>query len=424
MDVIIGVDPSTLGYNQICCMDARELTVLAEMKVDGHEETITEIANWIKKRRKTHRVKDFVLGIEFQRNILDLAVERLKIPVYNIPATMLRKFIEATRMGRTKTDRLDATMVCKYLALYGQTMQPYQPASPLRAKARMVAAQLTAIREDQTHAMQVFWSQMHLFSPLLRRLLKGKVRCKWFRDLIQGPFAKKGFMRMSVAEFTALCKSYTLKDKGVLEKVLKELKRLHQDDLIAAILQDAVAKMAFLNAQYVAWRKQAEQICQCWEGYPYLMSMPAMTPLTMVRLLAEFGEDWRAFKVDQLCAYAGVAPEVASSGTPPRERLKSMTRQEQARHKPKVYMRRACNRDLRTTLCLYAICTVRKGWAKEQYRRCIEMNQKHWTAVRKLSLQWLRIMYALVTKKEMYDEEKRERTREMWHAEERRRQVS
>jgi hypothetical protein len=422
MSVIIGIDPSTLGYNQICFMDG-DLKVLFETKVEGHQETIAAIAEWIKKRRKSHKEKDFKLGIEFQRNILELAVKELNIPVFSVNATQLKKFIESTKMTRTKTDRLDAAMVCKYLAMHGLALKPYEPVSALRADARAIGTKLTNIRQKRTLGWQVFWSQMNQFAPRLRHLMKDKVRCKWFLDLILGPFAKKGFQRMQVDELASVCKSYTLKDKRVLGELLKELKLLHQNDLRAAYMVDAAKEMALINEQDKAWRKRAEQVCQCWEAYPYLMSVPAMTALTMVRLLAEFGEDWHIYSVSQLCAFAGVAPEVASSGTPPRERWKSMTRQEQARYKPKVYMRRACNRELRTVLCLHAICTVRNGWAKEQYRKSIALNQKHWTVLRKLSLQWLRIMYALVTKKEMYDEEKRERMRRTWHEEEQRRKA-
>lgn len=266
MSVIIGIEPSKLGYNQICFMDG-DLKVLDETQVKGHQETIAAIAEWIKKRRKSHKEKDFKLGIQFRRNILELAVKELNIPVFSIKANQLKKFIISTKM--TKTARPDAATVCKYLAIHGLTLQAYEPVSPHWEATQLIADQLSNIRRKRTLAWQMFENHMHEFTPQLRHLLKDKMRSQWFLDLIKGPFAKKGFQQMQIDELASLCKSDTVEDKQLLEALLKELKLLQQNDILATLLADSAAEMALINAQDKAWRARAEQVSQVG-GVPLL----------------------------------------------------------------------------------------------------------------------------------------------------------
>ncbi len=71
----------------------------------------------------------------------------------------------------------------------------------------------------------------------------------------------------------------------------------------------------------------------------------------------------------------------------------------------KVIMRRACNKVARNILWNLAFCTLSHStWARQYYDQQRKRGKRHSVAIRALSNKWLKILFAIWTRRESYDE--------------------
>ena len=82
MKIIIGVDPSTLGYHEICTINAETLETLDSVKKKGNQATIATIQDLTARYHDIYDDLTLVVGIEYQNNLLRDTAQALEYPVY------------------------------------------------------------------------------------------------------------------------------------------------------------------------------------------------------------------------------------------------------------------------------------------------------------------------------------------------------
>ena len=122
------------------------------------------------------------------------------------------------------------------------------------------------------------------------------------------------------------------------------------------------------------------------EDHELFQSLPGAGARLAPRMLAEIGDDRsRYLSAMSLQALAGTSPVLFQSGM-----------------YSKAHRRLGCIKPLRNALQQFAFQSLREPWAKAYYQRKRAEGKSHTVAVRALANVWVRIVFAVWTKKEAY----------------------
>jgi len=172
---------------------------------------------------------------------------------------------------------------------------------------------------------------------------------------------------------------------------------LHQPQLTAnavtirtksRLMLALVAQLLPLVEQVAEYDKEIERLFLSHEDNEVFSSLPRAGQRLAPRLLAEIGDErTRYADAASLQALAGTSPVLFQSG-----------------NYAKAHRRLGCIKPLRNALHQFAWqSTQQEGWARDYYQRKRAEGKSHTVAVRALSNVWARIIFAMLTKHEMYD---------------------
>jgi hypothetical protein len=151
-----------------------------------------------------------------------------------------------------------------------------------------------------------------------------------------------------------------------------------------------IKQLRILTAQLEEYRRRIEELFADHPDSGLFGSLPGAGPKIAPRLLSEIGSD-RALYEDAsgLQCVAGTAPVSFQSG-----KIR------------KAQMRRACNRNLRHTMHLFAYTSVEQcTWARSYYDALREKGKSHAQALRCLGQRWLKIIWKMWQSKTPYNAE-------------------
>jgi transposase len=142
-----------------------------------------------------------------------------------------------------------------------------------------------------------------------------------------------------------------------------------------------------LIRQIASYDEEIERLFLTSEDHDLFCTLPGAGGRLAPRLLAEIGDDRsRYLSATSLQALAGTSPVLFQSGM-----------------YAKAHRRLGCIKPLRNALHQFAFHSTRsESWAKEYYQRKRAEGKSHTVAVRALANIWVRILFAVWTKKESY----------------------
>jgi transposase len=152
-----------------------------------------------------------------------------------------------------------------------------------------------------------------------------------------------------------------------------------------------VAQLALLHQQLLDYDRAIGELFHQHADSALFASLPGAGRRLAPRLFAEWGEDRSRFSsAAQLQALAGTAPVVVQSGASRR-----------------VRQRTGCVKPLRAALYQLARESLLfEGWAGAYYRRKRQEGKTYAMAVRALSNQWVRLLYAMWSRGEVYQRDR------------------
>jgi hypothetical protein len=172
---------------------------------------------------------------------------------------------------------------------------------------------------------------------------------------------------------------------------------LHQPQLTANVITTRtksrlmlalVAQLLPLVEQVAAYDKEIERLFLMHEDNEVFSSLPRAGKRLAPRLLAEIGDERTRYgNAASLQALAGTSPVLFQSG-----------------NYAKAHRRLGCIKPLRNALHQFAWqSTQQEGWARDYYQRKRADGKSHTVAIRALANVWARIIFAMLTKHELYD---------------------
>jgi len=148
------------------------------------------------------------------------------------------------------------------------------------------------------------------------------------------------------------------------------------------------AQLRVLLPEIAAYDDEITRLFRLHSDSRAFASLPRAGQRLAPRLLAEWG--------DERGRYTGAASVQALAGTSPVPF--------QSGNFAKAHRRYACNKPLRNALQQFAWqSTQKEAWALAYYQRKRREGKSHSMAVRALANQWVRLIYAVWSKRETYD---------------------
>jgi len=149
-------------------------------------------------------------------------------------------------------------------------------------------------------------------------------------------------------------------------------------------------QLGTVQRQLNEYRERITQLFQEHPDHEFFGSLPGAGGTLAPRLLSECGQDRQRFEDHEaLQCYAGTAPVSFQSG-----------------QLHVVRFRRACNRDLRAAVHLWADCSRKTcTWAQVYYEHKRQQGKSHACAIRCLGQRWLKILWKLWQTRQPYDEQ-------------------
>lgn len=316
--------------------------------------------------------------------------------VYPINPKSVDRYRDRLRTARPKTDQLDAWLLADILRTDRELHRPLLPDSELVRELR----ELTRGREDLVQE-----------GVRLTNQLKACLKAYWPEALtILGDLDRPWMLAFLLRYPTHAdaCKASV----PVLTAFLKEQRHPHwqekAQELYLALRQPHVAVPPFLvrsrsrqalhlvrqlqtvQADLKAYDKEIGRLLKEHPDGQLFLSLPGAGPNLAARLLAEIGDNRdRYATANSLQCEAGTAPVTKKSG-----KLLSA-----------VVFRRACKKQLRHALHLFALSSLRQsGWAHQLYASQRAKGKRNPEALRVVAHKWLKIIFAMRRSGTLYDE--------------------
>lgn len=318
--------------------------------------------------------------------------------VYPINPKSVDRYRDRLKTARVKSDRLDAWLNADILRTDRHLHRPLQPDSEQVRELR----ELTRGREDLVQE-----------GTRLVNQLKVCLKAYWPESISLFADLKTQWVLAFLAKYSTL-EIARKASVAALQAFLKEQRhpqwRQLGEDLHTALRAPHIAAPPFLTRtrsrqalhlvrqlqtltqDLKAYDKEIERLLREHPDGQLYLSLPGAGPTLAARLLAEIGDDrGRYATANSLQCEAGTAPVTQISGKTLRV----------------VKFRRACKKQLRHALHLFAGCSLpRSDWAHDLYHEQRKQGKRHAEALRVVAHKWLKIIFAMRTTRTLYDEQR------------------
>lgn len=322
-------------------------------------------------------------------------------PVYPVnPRTVERR----RAPSGAKTDTIDAYLLAKTGRADFQDLRRLNPDSEQIQELKTLTRDQDALIQMQTRLVNQLTACLKAYYPVALELF-GKLQQPSTIHFLRTYPTPQQAMSASVEQLAATLKQ--ARYPGASPAAQQIALRLHQPHLIAnevttrtksRLMLALLAQLEPLMHQIADYDKEIERLFLMHEDLELFQALPGAGKRLAPRLLAEIGDDrTRYAAASSLQALAGTSPVLFQSGT-----------------YCKAHRRLGCMKPLRNALQQFAWQSCRlEPWAKEYYQRKRAEGKSHTVAVRALANVWVRILFALWTKREGYQRATFEQARQL-----------
>jgi transposase len=329
--------------------------------------------------------------IETTHGVLITALLEQGLSVYPVnPKTV----DQGRKPSGAKTDAIDAFILARVGRSDLPELRRLQPDPPLIEELKTLTRDQDALIHTQTRLTNQLIACLKAYYP---------VALTWFDRVAQGitlTFLEafptpSAFQAAALAEFAAILKVRRYpKAEQKAQQLWEQAQapQLHARSPIAHAktrsMLALVAQLRLVMDQVAAFDTAIAQVFATHGDRVMFASLPGVGKRIAPRLLAEWGEDRLRYPTAaSVQALAGTSPVISQSGT----------------HRS-TRMRTSCSKPLRNVLYQLARESIqREAWAKTYYERKRQEGKTFTMAVRALANQWVRILFAVWKKREVYD---------------------
>ena len=297
------------------------------------------------------------------------------------------------RASGAKTDQIDAYLLAKHGRAEFADLRRLEPDNPIVAELKALTRDQDSLIRSRTRLVNQLTACLKAYYPVALHLFS-KLQQRSTLLFLQTYPTPEAAMAASPQQIAAVLKQ--AKHPKAEQSAAKIVQRLHQPHLRAdaittrskaRLLQALINQLLPLLEEIASYDKEIERLFLMHEDNEVFRSLPRAGKRLAPRLLAEIGDDRNRYAhTASLQALAGTSPVPYESGS-----------------YSKPHRRYACIKPLRNALHQFAWqSTQSKAWAQDYYRRKRQEGKSHSEAVRALANLWVRIIFAMWTKKEKY----------------------
>ncbi len=292
-----------------------------------------------------------------------------------------------------KTDAIDAYLLAKTGRADFADLRRLNPDSELIQELKELTRDQDALVQMQTRLLNQLTACLKAFYPVALTLFSKLNQPTTLAFLRLAPTPQQaGLLRVEDVE--ALLKEHRYPGAAAAaSRIVAQLKQpALQANLVTTrtksrLMLAILDQLEPLVKQIAAYDEEIARLFFQHEDHERFLALPGAGVRLAPRLLAEIGDDRSRYPSAQsLQALAGTSPVLYQSGT-----------------YAKAHRRLGCIKPLRNALQQFAFHSTRsERWAKQYYQRKRAEGKSHTVAVRALANVWVRILFAIWSKKEHY----------------------
>lgn len=393
--LIIGIDWAD-KVHAVCVLDPDRSHKPVFEQLEQHP---TAIAEWAAGLRQKYPQHELWICLEQSRGALVYALLATgHFTLYPINPKQLARFREAIHPTGRKSDPDDAELLARFLSQHHDKLRPARPDS----EQTRLLAQLTELRrklvEERKRLTLQLTGALKQYFPLLLELFGNKLDQPLVTRLLSRWSTLAELRRTNPVTLKTFFKDHGVRSEERRAELVTTIRAATALTTDRAIVEAQAAYAVALAAQLepivqsiAKFDAQIEAAVAEHEDAAIFRSLPGAGDVLVPRLIAAFGSDRQRYEsAEQVQNYSGIAPVTQASG--------------KMHH---VKRRRACPKFLRQTFHEFADHSrLWSRWAKAWYDSKRATGTKHQAAIRGLAYKWIRIIFQMWQKREIYSEER------------------
>jgi transposase len=360
---------------------------IGQLRVDHTPEGLAKLVSFL---REMAPIDQLACILETNHGLLIAALLEAGLALYPVnPKTIDRK----RAPSRAKTDLIDAYLLAKHGRSEWADLRRLDPDSAIITELKDLTRDQDALIQMQTGLVNKLTACLKAYYPAALQLFT-KLQQRSTLIFLQ-TYPTPGFAKMAtIAQIEETLRKGHHSSPTVTAPKIYEV--LHQPHLTGSeittrtksrLMLALVAQLLPLLEQIAAYDKDITELFLTHADSALFVSLPGAGKRLAPRLLAEWGDDRRRYAVpESIQALAGTSPVPFESG-----------------EFATVHQRFACIKPLRNALHQFAWqSTQQEPWARAYYDRKRKEGKSHSMAVRALANVWVRILFAMWHKHEVY----------------------
>jgi len=308
--IYVGIDAASKKYDfaimnengQVIC---KPITITNDM--NGFKKLHTEIAS------HTELPNEVCIGIEetgiYAKNLLSfLHTSGFKVFTLNPLLTSFSQ--KSVSLRKTKTDKIDAKAICRYIRLNHSILNPYTSTlynlDELKSLSRIRFKKLKTLSQAKMEYTRLL---MIMFPEFVKYYDQ---HSKWAKELLYKYPTTSQIARMHVDTLASI-----LRIKGDRFEAAEHIKALAKETVgnVSTINQLLLTSSLDDIKHYEAQIKAIDDaIDELMKPYEFIKSIPGVANTTGAMILGEIGDISRFKSASSLLAFAGLDPSVFQSG--------------------------------------------------------------------------------------------------------------
>jgi transposase len=360
---------------------------VAQLRVEHTPEGLAKLVSFL---RDIAPLEQIACILETTHGLLITALLEAGAVLYPVnPKTVDRK----RKASGAKTDLIDAYLLAKHGRAEFADLRRLEPDSPQVAELKALTRDQDALIQMQTRLVNQLTACLKAYYPMALTLFT-KLQQKSTLLFLQTYPTPQAAQAASKEQLRLLLKQAGHPTPEKVATAIMEAVSAPQLQADAVTIKTKTRLMLALVAQLVplleqikAYDKEITELFLTHADSQIFESLPGAGKRLAPRLLAEWGDDHHRYaETRSIQALAGTCPVPWKSG-----------------EYATVHMRFACLKPLRHALYQFAwLSTQQEPWAKAYYQRKRAEGKSHSMAVRALANVWVRILFAIWHKREVY----------------------
>ena len=353
-------------------------------------------AGWRMWKEKTAAYPRLGVAIETSFGMVVEQIIEGGAAIFPVNPASARRYRERKHPSGTKTDRHDAWALADALRTDGHAWRPLGAKDPVIEELRILCRDEVALIEERTALINQLRQALREYYPTALEAFDDWTASFAWAFVERFPSAET-LLDAGKRQWEKFLHAHRLRRPQTYEARLETFAKASEWHVNAGMVKAksllAVARarqLRTLQTQLDEYRRRIEELFASHPDSGLFGSLPGAGPKLAPRLLSEVGSDRSLYDDAQgLQCVAGTAPVSYQSG-----KIK------------KAQIRRACNRNLRHTMHLFAHkSTENCAWAKTYYDALRGKGKSHSQALRCLGQRWMKIIWKMWQTRTPYNTE-------------------